>query len=415
MYPGIDYDGWIEIIAKTLEASDFATAGKLVPLQADTIINQYENISALKGMVEIHPFNREDKYLEFMNRSGRILEINQEKTDSGKRRKATPIRRPLRPVLFRAVIEITDRVFDINVAREGIVPLLKQIAIDNIANDLDELIIMGNETGILGQDPDDLTYDATKYIKNEVLGSVDGVVTLIYNNGNNLDVSGYTTSSFNPGITAMMKKTLPKFRKGLFSKMQYYAAPDHVEDYRWYLGSRGSDSSLVGSWWLNEQDARYSGRPIKEIPMMDSNPTFVDVDQFATTNGTIVLTFKPIVAGSEISLMDAASTAYTTSFTDPTDFDLDDTTGVVTRATGSGITLNQEANFTYQGPGISFLTWASNIKLAMGRQEMELELWRQPLENKNYLIYRLRADVNIGDFDATVLCRGLTNRNYSTI
>lgn len=411
MHPAIrDYDGFRELVEKNLQSSDFASAGKLVPLQGGSFINLLNNQSKLRSMVSIVPFDREKSYIELIDRSGRFLSVEAEGTDPVVRRTATPMRRELQPTRFIGIMEVTDWVYDIQIERETIGQTLMRIAADSAANDIDKLMLVGSETGIVTQDTDDAGYASTKWKKEDFLSSVDGLFQIMYANSNVVNFGSFATTHFSPMACAYMIRTLPDNRKDRLSAMRFFASPNHVTDYRFYMGQQGATNTE--KWWNSlEATPKFHSTLIDEVPLLQEYP-FDSKSHTFTSGGTVYLDHPPIKAASEHFILD--QNGYQTPYLKDVDYEITYTNGHVKHLTGGNMSTAAAVLLGHQSSGVVVLVNPKNIYFAISRQDVELELWRDPIKGLNYFILRMRGDMTMGDYNAGVIGYGFGALGYST-
>jgi len=207
--PGVDFDGKRRLVKAAISTGDFSSTGKLNPIQAKKFIDEMQDVSKLKPMVSFRAFDSQDMYIERSDFSGRASFPQSEGADHGVYRQLDHDRLTLTPERFTAVVKISDEALDVNVEGKNYANLVLKTIVKAIANDMDELILDGDESGKLGYDEDESGYDDGEYKTDLFLNKVDGVITQLLNGNNTLDVSGFTTKSMNPAICAAMRNQLP--------------------------------------------------------------------------------------------------------------------------------------------------------------------------------------------------------------
>uniref|UniRef100_A0A6M3J186 Putative capsid protein n=1 Tax=viral metagenome TaxID=1070528 RepID=A0A6M3J186_9ZZZZ len=406
--PGVDHDGRRLFLKSAIQDSAFTDKGKLLPIQAREFIKLLQNTSKLKGMVDFRAFNSEELYIETMDFTTRALFPQSQAADHGVYREPSLSRITLHPVRFSAVIKITDEALDVNIEGKNFAQSMVNFLTTQIQNDFDELIIDGNESGKLGQDPNESGYEATKYKKDAFLATVDGIVKLCLASANTLDVSGFTTKKFTPPIAAAMRNQLPINRQALFSQMKYLVSSNAQQDFRYWMGNKGAE--LSDKYWTGLPACFWAGVPVEDIPLLNPYPKQMKT-WLATNGGTVAVDYPPVVANSQIVLPNGQST-YATPKVEGSDYTFTDATGTLINT--GGLTAGTTYNITYQGSAIWILARPKNFVLALGLNDIAIEQDRDILTAQDIVVVRTRADVCMIDASEVVIAYGGQNDAYTS-
>ncbi len=415
-----DVPTFMRLAKAAVQSSSFTNDyGKILPFQVDKLEDYIEDNSMFKGFCDFMLFRNEHLYIDSVERSSSWnLYPQSESGPNNIIRGIQTARKTFTPIDFYMAMEITDKALRINLEGDNFTDHLLQIAAKLIANDLDKIILMGNEVGVVGQDEDVPGYASNLYHILPTMSQLYGVIPLLLSNSNVLNVSPYATTWFNPIMAEAMQEMFPTNRSAFLPQSKYFCSRKAWSNYAFHLGDKGAntpfDFALYNAYMASQRKLMHVDIPIEKIPLLDNRPSFPQTFQFGTPGGTFASNYYPILPNSQVIIDNATGSTFMAPYVEGSDYAMDDDTGILTDLEGN-MDLSTIYNMTYGMPGVAFLTWPFNVVLGMAYDNVEIEFERQARNNKSVMYLRISLDLLIRDYMSAVIARGLTYRNWALL
>jgi hypothetical protein len=385
-----------EIIQKAVITTDaLANGGALPPEQASEFITTLVDLTELKGVVRVVRFKPETLQIDKIGVGQRVTVPKSEARTIERRRGVTTSKVELTPKEQMTPFEISDDFPDQNIEGEKVIDTVIRLMATQTANDLEELYINGQTTGVAAWESDMYSGgSSTQVVKDQFLAQFNGWLKLA-DSGNSYDAEGANISLdiFNNMILQMPKK----FRR-VRRNLRFMASLDHDQLYRAKFATRQTaegDASAESS-----KSRTPFGIPLVGIPLLDSQPIIVDHVTLGAHSDTQSLSYAPI--GQEVIV--CAQTLDNTPITpavETTDYVLDRTNGTITTTAAGAYSGGGAIKVTYPAYGQMLLTDYNNLILGIGR-DVRIEKDRDIYAGVDQYAITTKVAVQIEETEAVV-------------
>jgi len=384
-----------ELIQKAIiTTAELATAGKLNDVQSDMFIDFVIDVTELRGSVRTVRFRNENMQIDKIGVGQRVSVPKEEAKDPGVRRGVSTSKVKLTPQEIMTPFEISDNFAEHNIEGESVEDTVMRLMATQTANDIEELLINGDELGPARIEND--LFDGgstTNVIKDSFIALIDGWLRLL-DSGNVYDAEGANLSS---KVFSKMIKELPvKFRRTR-RNLRWLLALDLEQNWREKVSSRGTaagDRALTSA----DQIPVY-GIPMVPVPLLDPEPRVVEHVTFGAHPDTQTLRYKPI--GTDVYITDSTLGASpTVPYVETTDYVVDRTNGTIS-TTAAGAVVSGTFKVTYHSRAQIALADYQNLILAIGR-DIRIETDRDIFKGVNQFAITTKVDAEIEEVTATV-------------
>lgn len=382
-----------ELVQKAvIVADDLASSGKLNPAQSDKFIDYVVDETVLKNNARVVRFRNESLDIDKIGIGGRAAVPKAEATDPGVRRGINTSKITLTPSEVMVPFEIGDNFREINIEGEAVEDHIVRMFARQLANDLEELYIVGDKLGPAAIEGDILDGGSTtQYVKDTYLALQDGWQK-IADSGNIVDAE-----NANIGLTIfgkMIRQMPTKFRRNK-KNLRFYCCPDIAQLYMEKLSTRATqlgDSAAGGT------GVAPFGIPIVEVPLWDLYPQVV---QHVTLNGTTAVSLRYAPVKDVSVLPDTLASVATTAFVEDTDYTLDADNGTIARIGGGAIGDGDTVKVTYYSNPQIILTHMNNFIVGIGR-DIRIEKDRDIFKGVNQYAITTKVSINFEESSAIV-------------
>jgi len=387
-----------ELVQKAvIVADDLASAGKLNPAQSDKFIDYVVDETVLKNNARTVRFRNEQLEIDKIGIGKRAAAPKAEATDPGVRRGINTSKVTLKPSEIMVPFEIGDIFTEINLEGESVQDHIIMMFAKQLANDMEELYILGDKLGPAITENDYTgAGSTTNYVKDGYLALQDGWQKLA-DAAHIVDAAG---ANIGLSIFGKMLRQMPtKFRRNK-SNLRFFMSPDLAQLYMEKLSTRATglgDSAAGGS------GVAPFGVPIVEVPLWDFLPKTVE---HVTLNGTTAVSLKNTNVSDVVVLPEALAGVATTPFISGTDYTLDAAAGTIVRIGGGAIGDGDVVKVTYDARPQIILTHMNNFIVGIGR-DIRIEKDRDIFKGVNQYAISAKVAVEYEEVDALVKCRNL--------
>lgn len=383
-----------ELVQKAVITADsLASAGKLNPVQAEKFLDYVFNETVLSKSARTVRFRNEKLYVEKIGIGTRAAMPKEEATDPGLRRGINTSRVTLQPKEVMVPVEIGDTFIEHNIEGDDVEDHIIQMFAKQLANDLEELYILGNTLGPAAIEGDIVPGGSTtQYIKDTYLALLNGWQYLA-ESGNQVDAEG---ANIGLGIFGKAIRAMPtKFRRNK-KNLRFFCSPDLAQLYYEKMATRASN---LGDAAAEGTLVKPFGIPIVEVPVWDLQPTYVE---HVTLNGTTAVTLENENISDVVVLPETlAKYPPETPYVSGTDYTLDATAGTIARDAGGSIGDGDVVKVTYSASPKLILSHESNFIVAIGR-DVRIEKGRDIFKGVNQYAITVKADANFEEATAIV-------------
>lgn len=386
-----------ELVEKAVITTDaLAAAGKLNPAQSDKFIDYVIDETVLKNNARIVRFRNEQLEIDKIGVGKRVALPKAEASDPQIRRGVNTSKVTLQPREIIVPFEIGDTFKEINIEGMDVEEHIIRMMATQLANDLEELYILGDALGQAALEGDLIEGGSTsQYVKDTYLAMFDGWMRLADGaNTHQVDAAGANIG--NSVFGAMIRAMPTKFRRNR-SNLRFYISPDLAQLYREKLSTRATNlgDAAVGGDGVNP-----FGIPLVEVPLL---PQLVDVVEHLTFTGSgtsVSLRYAPV--SDVVVTAETLAKTPTTPYVDPTDYTVNAATGVVTHAGGgSAIGASDTVKITYKANPQVLLTHMMNFIVGIGR-DIRIEKDRDIYKGVNQYAITAKVSVQFEEEDAIV-------------
>jgi len=373
-------------------ADDLVTGGKLNDAQSDRFIDYVIDETVLKQNARTVRFRNESLNIDKIGIGKRAAVPKAEAKDPGVRRGITTSQVTLTPSELMVPIEISDNFRELNIEGDNVTDTIIRLFATQLANDLEELYLIGDKLGPAVLEGDILDNGSTtQYVKDSYLALQDGWQKLA-DGGHLVDADGLNigASVFSQALRAMPTK----FRRNR-KNLRFFMSPDLAQLYAEKLSTRatkGGDDAMGG------KVITPFGVPIVEVPLWDFQPKQVEHVTLTGTT-TVALKYKNIV--DVVVLPETLADTPTTPYISGTDYTLDAAAGTITRDAGGSIGDGDVVKVTYGASPQIMLTHMNNFIVGIGR-DIRIEKDRDIYKTVDQYAITAKVAVQIEETDAIV-------------
>jgi hypothetical protein len=384
-----------ELVKKAvIVADDLASNGKLNDAQSNKFIDYVVDETVLKDNARIIRFRNENLDIDKIGIGARAAVPKSEAKDPGVRRGINTSKVTLTPKEIMVPIEIGDNFSEINIEGEAVEDHIIQMFAKQMANDIEELYLLGDVLGpaVIENDiyPGGST---TQYIKDTYLALFNGWQNLA--EGGNL----YNAQAANIGTSvfgAMLRQMPTKFRRNK-SALRWLMSPDLSQLYTERLATRATaagDAAIAGN------QITPFGIPIVEVPLWDLNPLVVE---HVTLNGTTAVALKNLNVTNLVVHPETLDKTPTTAYIETTDYVIASTAvaDTIARTGGGAIGDGDTVKVTYHAKPQCILTHMMNLIVGIGR-DIRIEKDRDIYAGVNQYAITAKVSANYEELSAMV-------------
>lgn len=387
-----------ELIEKgIISTSSLATGGKLNPTQADRMIDYIFDETGLKGMARLIRMRAEQYDIDKIGVGRRVAVPKDELIDPGVRRGITTSKVSLNKKMIMVPFELSEEFLEDNIEGESAEDHVARMMGTQFANNLEDMYINGNLLGPAVPEEEIIDGGSVDYVKDPLLGLMDGWLKLA-SGGNIVDADSANITS---NVFSKMKNALPnKFRKRL-NQLKFFMPMDTEQNYRQALAARGT--SMGDRALQTEERITAFGVELVPLSLLEAQPLKV---AHVTLNGT-----TPVQLNGDKNISDVVVHLQTLGNTPiapiaGSDVDIDLAAGTIARSGGSTLSDPVNVKVTYRSQTEILLTEGRNLILGIGR---DIKI------RKDFDIYKdvrqwamtVRVAVNIEETDALVLGKNI--------
>jgi len=383
-----------ELVKKAVIVADDLANGKLNNKQSDKFIDYVVDETVLKDNARIVRFTNETMDIDKIGIGSRAAVPKSEAKDPGVRRGISTSKISLTPREIMVPVEIGDNFSEINLEGASVEDHIIQMFAKQLANDIEELYIMGNLLGPAALEDDIYPGGSeTQYIKDSYLALQNGWLESA--EGGNL----YNALGTNIGTSvfgAMLRQMPTKFRRNK-AALRWLMSPDLAQLYTERLSTRATaagDAAIAGS------RITPFGVPIVEFPLLDLTPKVVE---HVTLSGTTAVALKNLNISDVVVTPATLGSTPTTKYVDTTDYVIASTAtaDTIVRDAGGSISDGEVVKVTYSAKPQCILTHMNNLIVGIGR-DIRIEKDRDIFAGVNQYAITAKVSVNYEELSALV-------------
>lgn len=389
-----------ELVQKAVITADaLASSGKLNAAQSDTFIDYVIDETVLKDNARIVRFRNETLDIDKIGIGSRVAVPKSEASDPGVRRGVTTSKITLQPHEICVPFEIGDTFKEVNLEGDNIEETIIRLMATQLANDLEELYVLGNKLGHAVIEGDIVDGgSSTQYVKDSYLALVDGW-QLLAEGANIVDAAGT-----NIGLSLFSKalRALPtKFRRNKAS-LRWFMSPDL---WQLYLEKLSTRATALGDSAAGGGSHGPFGIPAVPVPLWDLQPKVVEHVQL---NGTTAVSLKNAPVSSVVVTPNDLAAVPTTPYVEGAgnDYVLDATAGTVARDAAGTIGDGDTVKVTYNANPQLLLTHQNNFVVGIGR-DIRIEKDRDIYKGVNQYAITAKVDVQFEELSAMTKVRNI--------
>lgn len=390
-----------DIVRKAaIVADNLATGGKLNDAQSDRFIDFVIDETVLKDNARVVRFRNENLDIDKIGVGKRVAVPKKEAVDPQVRRGINTSKVTLTPKELMVPFEIGDNFRELNIEGDNVEETIIRLMATQLANDLEDLYINGNELGAAVPQSDLLENGSSDEVKDTYLALVDGW-SLLGDGANIVDAQGQNIglSIFSKAIRAMPTK----FRRNR-TGLRWYMSPDLWQLYLEKLSTRATglgDSAAVGG----EGAPGPFGIRAVPVPLWEFEPLTVEHVQL---NGTTAVALKNGPVTDVVVHAEDLDKVPTAPFVEGAgnDYLLDATAGTVARLAGGNIGDGDIVKVTYRSNPQLMLTHMNNMIVGIGR-DIRIEKDRDIYKGVNQYAITAKVDVEYEELSAIVKVRNI--------
>lgn len=389
-----------QLVEKAVITADaLAASGKLNPAQSDRFIDYVVQETVLKDNARVVRFRNETLDIDKIGIGKRAAVPKSEARDPGVRRGINTSKVSLTPNEIMVPFEIGDTFREVNIEGDNVEDHIMTMFAKQMANDLEELYILGNKLGPAALEADILDGGSSSlYVKDSYLALQDGW-QLLSDGAHVVDAAG---QNIGLGIFGKALRALPtKFRRNK-NELRWFMSPDLWQLYCEKLSTRATalgDSAAGGG-----SVGPYGIQPVS-VPLWDLMPL---VTEHIVLTGTTPTALKN--AGIKDVVVTASTLGNTPSaaYIETTDYVVDYDAGTITRNGGGSIGSGVTVKVTYKSAPQLILTHQSNFIVGIGR-DIRIEKDRDIYKGVNQYAMTAKVAVQFEELDAIVKVKNIGN------
>lgn len=378
-----------------ITTDDIASSGKLNPKQADKFIDFVIDVTGLGKMTRVVRFRNEQMQIDKIGVGSRVTVPAAEAVDPAVRRGINTSQITLQPVELMTPFELSDNFSENNIEGEAIEDKIVRMMATQTGNDIEELFITGDESGVSAVESDLYSGGSSShYVKDSFLALLNGWLRLA-DSGNLVDAEGAAISA---NIFSRMINAMPiKFRRDR-RRLRFLVSPDLEQLYRERLSTRSTNMGDVAL--SSSGNITVFGIEIVPVPLFPFNPRIV---QHVTLTGTTAanLRYSNIVEGSVVVTTSTLGNTPEAAYVESTDYTVDEVAGTIVRVGAGGITSGATVKVSYEASPQILLTHMDNLITAIGR-DIRIEKDRDIFGRMNQWAITTKVDCEFEEITAVV-------------
>jgi hypothetical protein len=386
-----------ELVQKAVITADaLASAGKLNPAQSDRFIDFVIDETVLKDNARTVRFRNETLEIDKIGIGKRAAVPKAEARDPGVRRGIQTSKITLQPSEIMVPFEIGDNFRELNIEGDAVEEHIIQMFATQLANDLEELYVIGDKNGPAQVESDLVDGGSSDYIKDTYLALQDGW-QLLADGGHVVDAQGANIglSIFGKAIRSMPTK----FRRNK-AALRWFMSPDL---WQLYLEKLATRATSLGDQAAEGGSSGPFGIPAVPVPLWDFLPLTVEHKQL---NGTTAVSLKNAPVTDVVVLPSTLAGTPTVPYISGTDYTLDEAAGTVARIGGGAIGDGDVVKITYKANPQLILTHQNNFVVGIGR-DVRIEKDRDIFKGVNQYAITAKVAVQYEELDALVKVRNI--------
>jgi len=380
-----------------ITADALVSQGKLNDAQSDRFIDYVVDETVLKNNARVVRFRNENLDIDKIGIGARAAMPKAEARDPGVRRGVSTSKVTLTPKEIMVPFEISDIFREINIEGDNVEDHVIQMFATQMANDMEEMYVVGNTLGHAIIESDYLgSGSTTKYVKDNYLALHNGWQE-IANGANVVDAEG---QNIGLGVFGKAIRAMPtKFRRNK-RQLRWFMSPDL---WQLYLEKLSTRSTALGDEAAGGANHGPFGIPCVEVPLWDFLPPVVE---HKVLNGTTAVSLlNSNVANVVVTPSDLEDEA-TDAYVDGTDYNLDAAAGTVARDAGGSIGDGDTVKITYSSSPQLILTHQNNFIVGIGR-DIRIEKDRDIFKGVDQYAITAKCSVNFEELSAIVKVRNI--------
>lgn len=385
-----------EFLQKAAITTDaIASAGKLNPEQAQKFVDyvfDQTSLASLAGVRKVN-FRNETWEVDKISVADRVAVPHTEAGDPLVRNGVTHSKVSLTPKAIMCPFEIGDLYKQHNIAGDSVEDHVIRMMARQVANNLEQLYWYGDTTApAISLEDWPSGGSASLYRKDTYYGLIDGLLKQA-ESGNVYDAAN---GDFDHQVVSKMILKMPtKFRK-MRNDMRMMLPWDLDQAYRENVSTRATatgDAALAG----NSEMVAF-GVPFTPCQLLESNPIKVE---HVTLTGTTPANLSYTNISDVVVTPTTISTSGITPYVLTTDYTVNTTTGVITRAGAGGISSGATVKVTYRTSARALLTKPQNIIIGIGL-DVSIEKDRNIYKRMNEYAIHVQTDIRFEEVTAVV-------------
>lgn len=382
-----------ELVQKAVITTDaLAATGKLNPAQSDKFIDFVIDETVLKNNARVVKFRNESLDIDKIGIGGRVAFPKAEAQDPGLRRSVTTSKITLTPKEIIVPFELSDNFKEVNLEGDEVEDHIIRMMATQLANDLEELYILGDLLGpsILEGDYKD-GGSTTEYVLDAYLKLQDGWSRLA-DSGNIVDAQA---ANIGLSIFGKMLRAMPtKFRRNK-RMLRWFLSPDL---WQLYLEKLATRATALGDAATSGGEHGPFGVAAVEVPLWDLQPKVV---QHVVLPGTTAVSLRFGPVANEVVTTETLGSTPEAAFVEATDYDMDFANGTIARNGGGSIGDGDTVKITYDANPQILLTHMNNFIVGIGR-DIRIEKDRDIYKGVNQYAITAKVSVELEEITAVV-------------
>lgn len=386
--------------------SALASSGKLNPAQADKFIDYVFEESVLTKLARVVRFRNEQMEIDKigLGRRSAMPKAEAISPSSGMFRGVETSKVVLQPKEIIVPFEISDIFMEINLEGMSVENHIIQMFSRQLANDLEELYIMGDQTGPLGLSSDLInSATADRYVLDNYLGLMDGFIHQadagqVLDFGSADQAGNVTPNGVSAGLFSRMLNLMPTKFKRDKNKLAFICPVEIEQLYRERIASR---ATVMGDSALNTiENMTPFGIPLVGVPLMPLYPKYTEQVNALGVGATHSLQYKAIKPNSVVIVPTAnvSASVEAQALVEGVNYSVDYAKGIITDIAGG---LGANFTITYEVYPQIMLTLRDNLILGLGR-DIRLEKDRDIFRGVNQFALSVKASVTFEEISAVV-------------
>lgn len=389
-----------ELVQKAVITADaLAAQGKLNDAQSDKFIDYVVDETELKNNARVVRFRNENLDIDKIGIGTRVAMPKSEAVDPGLRRGVNTSKVTLTPREIMVPFEIGDVFRDVNIEGDDIEEHIIRMFAAQLANDLEELYIIGNTLGpAITENEYKGAGSSSQYIKDSYLALQNGWQE-IADQGGIVDAEG---ANIGLSLFSRALRQMPtKFRRNK-AQLRWFMSPDL---WQLYLEKLSTRATALGDATAGGAGHMPFGVPAVPVPLWDLTPKVVE---HITLNGTTAVSLKYAPVSDVVVLPETLGSTPTTPYVEGggNDYVLDAAAGTIARDAGGSIGDGDTVKVTYSSNPQMLLTHMNNFVVGIGR-DIRIEKDRDIFKGVNQYAITAKVAVTFEENSAIVKVKNI--------